>query len=74
MAKPGMRAVLAAVVAWAALPGVVQAQSTLTIGTADNGYLAVLRRLSPEFEKHHPDVKLRWVVLEPADNQAEHPK
>ncbi|MBV9516294.1 MAG: sugar ABC transporter substrate-binding protein [Mycobacteriaceae bacterium] len=40
------------------------AQTTLTVATVNNGDLVVMQRLSPEFEKQHQDIKLRWVILE----------
>ena len=41
-----------------------RAESTLTIGTVNNGDMVVMQKLAPDFEKQHPDIKLRWVVLE----------
>ncbi len=41
-----------------------QAATTLTIGTINNPDMVELRKLGPEFEKSHPDIKLRWVTLE----------
>jgi sorbitol/mannitol transport system substrate-binding protein len=43
---------------------VAQADSTLTIATVNNGDMVVMQKLSSEFEKLHPDIHLRWVVLE----------
>ena len=40
------------------------AQTTLTIATVNNGDMVVMQRLSARFEQQHPDIKLRWVVLE----------
>jgi len=40
------------------------AQATLTIATVNNGDMVVMQKLSPRFEQQHPDIKLRWVVLE----------
>ena len=40
------------------------ADTTLTIATVNNGDMIVMQKLSSEFEKQHPDIKLRWVVLE----------
>jgi len=49
----------------ALLPGTpARADSTLTIGTVNNGDMVVMQKLAPDFEKQHPDIKLRWVVLE----------
>ena len=63
---PKLRAIATVTTAFcvAALSGPAQAQSTLTIGTVNNGDMVVMQRLSSEFEKQHPDIKLRWVVLE----------
>ena len=40
------------------------AQTTLTIATVNNGDMIVMQKLSSQFEQQHPDIKLRWVVLE----------
>ncbi len=42
----------------------LEAQTTLTIATVNNGDMVVMQRLSAEFERQHPDIKLDWVVLE----------
>jgi sorbitol/mannitol transport system substrate-binding protein len=49
-------AVLAASPAWA--------DATLTIATVNNGDMVVMQKLSAQFEQLHPDIHLRWVVLE----------
>ena len=41
-----------------------QADSTLNIATVNNGDMVVMQKLSTEFEKQHPDIHLRWTVLE----------
>lgn len=41
-----------------------QAATTVTIGTVNNGDMIRMQKLSGEFEKAHPDIKLDWVVLE----------
>ena len=48
------------------MAGFANAQSpvTLTIATVNNGDMIVMQKLSPQFERQHPDIKLRWVVLE----------
>ncbi len=46
------------------LPAVTRAQVTLTIATVNNGDMIVMQRLSKEFERQHPDIRLDWVVLE----------
>ncbi len=40
------------------------ATTTLTIGTVNNADMVVMQELSKVFEAKHPDIKLRWVVLE----------
>jgi sorbitol/mannitol transport system substrate-binding protein len=40
------------------------AETKLTIATVNNGDMIVMQKLSPAFEKAHPDIKLNWVVLE----------
>jgi ABC-type glycerol-3-phosphate transport system substrate-binding protein len=58
-------AVLFAATILALLPyGKALAQTTLTIATVNNGDMVVMQRLSPRFEQQHPDIRLRWVVLE----------
>ena len=47
--------------------GVVAAAAhaaTLTIATVNNGDMVVMQKLSAQFEQLHPDIHLRWVVLE----------
>jgi sorbitol/mannitol transport system substrate-binding protein len=44
--------------------GLVRADSTITIATVNNGDMVVMQKLSSAFEKLHPDIHLRWVVLE----------
>ena len=47
------------------LAGTASAQDrTVTIATVNNGDMIVMQKLSAEFEKQHPTIKLRWVVLE----------
>ncbi len=53
-----------AIAASAALTGAAHADTTLTIATVNNGDMVVMQKLSSEFEKQHPDIHLRWVVLE----------
>ncbi len=58
---------LAAGLALASLPLLAQgaqADSTLTIATVNNTQMIEMQKLSPQFEKLHPDIHLRWVVLE----------
>jgi sorbitol/mannitol transport system substrate-binding protein len=44
--------------------GTAWADSTVTIATVNNGDMVVMQKLSSAFEKLHPDIHLRWVVLE----------
>ena len=48
--------------AFAAAPA--HADATLTIATVNNGDMVVMQKLSAQFEQQHPDIHLRWVVLE----------
>ena len=38
--------------------------TTLTIATVNNGDMIVMKKLAPEFERQHPDIRLKWVILE----------
>jgi sorbitol/mannitol transport system substrate-binding protein len=62
----GLRATVAATVLLLLPAGAhpARADSTITIATVNNGDMVVMQRLSSEFEKQHPDIHLRWVVLE----------
>ncbi len=42
----------------------IQAATELTIGTVNNGDMVRMQGLAGAFEKAHPDIKLKWVVLE----------
>jgi sorbitol/mannitol transport system substrate-binding protein len=44
--------------------GPARADTTLTIATVNNGDMVVMQKLSTQFEQQHPDIHLRWVVLE----------
>ena len=41
-----------------------RADSTITVATVNNGDMVVMQKLSAQFEQQHPDIHLRWVVLE----------
>ena len=41
-----------------------QDRTILTIATVNNGDMVVMQELSQHFEAAHPDIQLRWVVLE----------
>ncbi|HTI44862.1 MAG TPA: sugar ABC transporter substrate-binding protein, partial [Candidatus Nitrosotalea sp.] len=51
-----------AVTALLAGTAVARAETDLTIATVNNGDMVVMQKLSSEFEKAHPDIKLKWVV------------
>ncbi|ACO78914.1 periplasmic mannitol-binding protein of mannitol ABC transporter [Azotobacter vinelandii CA] len=40
------------------------AATTVTIGTVNNADMILMQQLSEEFERSHPDIDLKWVVLE----------
>ena len=40
------------------------ADATITIATVNNGDMVVMQKLSAQFEQQHPDIHLKWVVLE----------
>ena len=40
------------------------AETTLSIGTVNNGDMIVMQKLSEQFEEQNPDISLDWVVLE----------
>jgi len=44
-----------------------QAATELVIATVDNGHMIEMQRLSPQFEKEHPDIRLKWVTLGEGD-------
>ncbi|WNG16293.1 ABC transporter substrate-binding protein [Cystobacter fuscus] len=44
--------------------GSALAATTLTIGTVNNGDMVRMQALSKTYTEQHPDVELRWVVLE----------
>ncbi len=41
-----------------------QAAETVTIATVNNSDMIRMQRLAKTFEEQHPDIKLKWVVLE----------
>jgi sorbitol/mannitol transport system substrate-binding protein len=56
---------IAFAVALAAGSLAVQAQNTeLVIATVNNGHMIEMQKLTPEFEKANPGIKLKWVTLE----------
>jgi sorbitol/mannitol transport system substrate-binding protein len=62
--RDGVTAVVAAATLLLAGAAVARADSTITIATVNNGDMVVMQKLSSAFEKQHPDIHLRWVVLE----------
>jgi sorbitol/mannitol transport system substrate-binding protein len=40
------------------------AATDLVIATVNNGHMIEMQKLTPEFEKAFPDIKLKWVTLE----------
>jgi sorbitol/mannitol transport system substrate-binding protein len=55
---------LLAVLAALAWGSTALAQTKITIATVNNGDMIIMQKLSKEFEKAHPEIKLDWVVLE----------
>ena len=64
--RGGLRATVVATVLLSGGVGSSRADSSITIAIVNNGDMVVMQRLSSEFEKQHPDIHLRWVVLAPA--------
>lgn len=60
--KRFLKAGLALAVAGAA--GVSHAATELVIATVNNGHMIEMQKLTPFFEKAHPDIKVKWVTLE----------
>ena len=46
------------------LPMAARADTNLTIATVNNVQMIEMQKLSSAFEKEHPDIHLRWVILE----------
>ncbi len=44
--------------------GTVQAETTVTIATVNNGDMIRMQGLADDFTAQHPDIKLEWVTLE----------
>ena len=63
MLNPAIRlAVLLSLLAGATAQA--QSQTKIVIATVNNGDMIIMQKLSKEFEKAHPEIKLDWVVLE----------
>jgi sorbitol/mannitol transport system substrate-binding protein len=39
------------------------AETELVIATVNNGHMIEMQKLTPAFEKAHPQIKLKWVTL-----------
>jgi sorbitol/mannitol transport system substrate-binding protein len=56
---------IAALVSIIALSGTpARAETRLTIATVNNADMIIMQRLSREFERQYPEIKLDWVILE----------
>jgi sorbitol/mannitol transport system substrate-binding protein len=51
-------------VALSALSAAAYAETTLTIATVNNGDMVRMQKLTDDFTKANPDIKLNWVTLE----------
>ncbi|WP_369856074.1 sugar ABC transporter substrate-binding protein [Candidatus Thalassolituus haligoni] len=47
-----------------ALSFAAQAATELVIATVNNGHMIEMQKLTPQFEKANPDIKVKWVTLE----------
>ena len=47
-----------------ALAGGAASATDLVIATVNNGHMIEMQKLTPQFEKAFPDIKLKWVTLE----------
>jgi sorbitol/mannitol transport system substrate-binding protein len=52
------------VLAFGLAVGHAHAATDLVIATVNNGHMIEMQKLTPEFEKAHPGIKLKWVTLE----------
>ena len=53
-----------AVAALPMLPAIAAADTTLTVATVNNTQMIEMEKLTPQFEKLHPDIHVRYVTLE----------
>src|SRR5882724_11828190 len=44
--------------------GTAASATDLVIATVNNGHMIEMQKLTPQFEKAYPDIKLKWVTLE----------
>src|SRR6266699_2253732 len=42
------------------------AATEIVVATVNNGHMIEMQKLTPQFEKAYPDIKLKWVTLEEA--------
>jgi sorbitol/mannitol transport system substrate-binding protein len=59
-----MRTVLLGASSALAMYGMAYADTTLTIATVNNGDMVRMQKLTDDFTKKNPDIKLEWVTLE----------
>lgn len=61
-----MKQMLRTSIALALLVGgtAAQAATDIVVATVNNGHMIEMQKLTPFFEKAHPDIKVKWVVLE----------
>ncbi len=59
----GAGLIAAAATTVAATIALAQSPTTITIATVNNPDMVTMQKLTPEFEKLNPDIKLKWVVL-----------
>ena len=50
-------------IAFAAAP----AKTELQIATVNNGHMLVMQKLTSEFERKNPDIKVKWVTMVESD-------
>ncbi len=65
-----MRALLGATMALLCSVAYSQAETVVRIATVNNPDMVVMQKVSTEFEKVHPDIKLKWSVLEEGELNA----
>ncbi|KQP35645.1 sugar ABC transporter substrate-binding protein [Pseudorhodoferax sp. Leaf274] len=58
------RFVRTALIAALATAGLAAQAQELVIATVNNGHMIEMQKLTPEFEKANPGIKLKWVTLE----------
>src|SRR5437763_1450778 len=58
------KAKLAALAASMALSPCAFAATEIVVATVNNGHMIEMQKLTPQFEKANPDIKVKWVTLE----------